>query len=609
MPTQAPTFGIVNFKLKLGGAELASPWNVSLLSVERESTFNRPDMCTITLHAPEVSAELALPASAKPGRELDIEILRQDAKTKFFKGDVTSVELESVHGVSQLVVRAYDRRHRLYRGNLTKAYVRMKASEIIRQMAGRASIQVSVPDSGVVLPYSLQLACSDGDYAEELMHELGWVSLWENDRWTVKPLQQCTQEVATLKFGENLYTYSARNSADSWTSEVEVYDWSPKAKKAIVGRATTAKAKLGNAPTGNGNPFGAAKTTTFGHAIDKGQATKLAEASFDRFLQGAKQFEGSCEGHEAITAGKVVAVTGIDPTFNDKYRVSFVRHAWHEHSGFVSEFACNQPAERTITELIGRAAASTPNPDGLGERISGVVPAIVTDNRDEEDLGRVKVKFPWMPTYMGAEIPSNWVRVAMLGAGAAKQGWYVVPEVGDEVLVAFEHGDVRRGYVLGGLYNSIDKPPVAGVAKNGQTTQKLYRSTTGHQMTFDDSSDKPGFELVTSDKNVTLKIEEKNGNVSLTTQKGGSTVLIGANGDITIKSDTGGVTIDAVKDITMKAKGNIKLEATQNVDIKATMNATIEGTINASLKGKVGTAIGDAGCPTTTVKGAMVQIN
>ncbi|MEA3076639.1 MAG: hypothetical protein QOF60_1547 [Actinomycetota bacterium] len=609
MPTQAPTLGIVNFKIKFAGGEPPTPWNNALLSIERESTFNRPDVCTVTFHAPEVSAELVLPPAAKPGTELAIEILRQDSKRQFFKGEMTSIELESVHGVSQLVVRAYDQRHRLYRGNVTKTYVDMKATDIIRQMAGRAGIPVTVPDSTTVLPYALQLASSDGDYAEQLLHQLGWVSLWENDRWTIKALKDCTDEVATLSFGDNLYTYSARNSADSWTSDVEVYDWDPKAKKPVIGHATTAKAKLGKAPTENGRSFGAAKTKSFGHVLDQSQATKVADASFDRFLQGSKQFDGSCEGNEAIDAGKVIAVIGIDPTFNDKYRVSFVRHGWYEHSGFVTEFACNQPAERTITELISRAAASTPKPDGVGERIAGVVPAVVTDTKDPEDLGRVKVKYPWLPTDGGAEIGSFWVRVAMVGAGASKQGWYVVPEVSDEVLVAFEHGDVRRGYILGGLYNATDKPPVAGVAENGKTKQKLYRSTTGHQMTFDDSSDTPGFELVTSDKNVTLKIEEKDGKVTLTTKKSGSTIVVGASGEITIKSDTGGVTIEAMKDITMKAKGNIKLEATQNVDIKATMNATVEGTLNASLKGKVGTAVGDAGCPTTTVKGTLVQIN
>jgi uncharacterized protein involved in type VI secretion and phage assembly len=609
MPVQAPTHGIVNFAFKIGGAELSSPWNTAALSIERDCTYNRPDVCTIILHAPEVSAEVALPSSAKPGKVIEVQILRQDAKSDFFKGELTAVELESVHGVSQLVLRANDKRHRLYRGNVTKTYVDQKASDIIRQMAGRAGIPVDVPTSNTVIPYSLQMASSDGDYAEELMHQLGWVSLWENDKWTIKALKDCTTEVATLKFGDNLYTYSARNSADSWTSDVEVYDWDTKAKKPTVGHASSPKAKLGNAPTSNGRDFGAAKIKTFGHALDQSQATTLADASFDRYLQGAKQFEGTCEGFEAIVAGKVVEVTGIDPTFNDKYRVSSVRHTWHEESGFISDFTCNQPAERTITELIGRAAASTPNPDGLGQRIPGVVPAVVTDNKDPEHLGRVKVKFPWLPTDNGTEISSHWVRLALLGAGTAKNGWYVVPEVNDEVLVAFEHGDVRRGYVLGGLYNGADKPPDATAPDGGKTKQKLYRSTTGHQMTFDDSTDKPGFELVTSDKNVTLKFEEKNGNVTLQTKKGGSTIVIGAAGDITIKSDTGGVTIEATKDITMKAKGNITLEATQNVDIKATMNATVEGTMNASLKGKVGTAVGDAGCPTTTVKGTMVQIN
>ena len=89
-------------------------------------------------------------------------------------------------------------------------------------------------------------------------------------------------------------------------------------------------------------------------------------------------------------------------------------------------------------------------------RVNGrntVVTAIVTSNEDPEKRGRIKLKYHW-----GKEsTDSNWVRVATLGAGEA-YGFYFVPEVGDEVLVAFIDGDVNRPVVIGSLWNGKNKP-------------------------------------------------------------------------------------------------------------------------------------------------------
>src|ERR1700750_2275998 len=84
-------------------------------------------------------------------------------------------------------------------------------------------------------------------------------------------------------------------------------------------------------------------------------------------------------------------------------------------------------------------------------RIYGVVVAVVTNNQDPDGFGRVKVKFPWLSDVD----ESSWARIAAPMAGKAR-GIYFLPEVDDEVLVIFEHGDVRSPYVLGALWNCQD---------------------------------------------------------------------------------------------------------------------------------------------------------
>ena len=94
--------------------------------------------------------------------------------------------------------------------------------------------------------------------------------------------------------------------------------------------------------------------------------------------------------------------------------------------------------------------------------------------------------FPWFDD----EMVSEWCRVAQPYAGNG-YGVFLVPEVGDEVLVAFIHGDMRLPIVLGGLYNGQDKPPTS---RQDDTDQKLIRTKAGHELLFDDSD---GTERVT----------------------------------------------------------------------------------------------------------------
>jgi uncharacterized protein involved in type VI secretion and phage assembly len=146
------------------------------------------------------------------------------------------------------------------------------------------------------------------------------------------------------------------------------------------------------------------------------------------------------------------------------------------------------------------------------QRYYGVAPAEVVQN-DGDDEGRVKVKYYWLDG--GASI-SPWIRVSQLYAGAG-YGSVFVPEVGDEVLVAFFQGDMRQPYVLGGLYNGKKKPPTAH--RDGRD-QKIIRTKAGHQILFDD--------------------KEKEITISTAT---GAKVVLKDSGEITLEAQT--VTVKA----------------------------------------------------------------
>ena len=191
------------------------------------------------------------------------------------------------------------------------------------------------------------------------------------------------------------------------------------------------------------------------------------------------------------------------------------------------------------------------------QNIYGVVIGIVTNNKDPEGLGRVKVRYPWS----GESGESYWARTMSFMAGK-ERGAFFLPEVGDEVLIAFEHGDIEHPVVLGALWNGKDRPPEKNT--DGKNNIKKIRSRSGHELIFNDdkSSGKEKIEVHTAGGHQILLDDSK------------------GKEKITIKDKSGNtIEIDSVKnEIKIKSSMNISLEAPM-IEIKANATLTLKGGI------------------------------
>jgi len=168
----------------------------------------------------------------------------------------------------------------------------------------------------------------------------------------------------------------------------------------------------------------------------------------------------------------------------------------------------------------------------------GVYPALVSDIKDTESLGRVKVTLPWSPDN-GGERYEVWARVATLMGGNKRGSWFI-PDVNDEVLVVFEAGDPRRPYVIGGLWNGSDAPPES-MDGAGRNFKKVLRSRNGVKVTLDDQDGREQF------------IAETPGGQKLTLKDGpGSVEIVDSNGN-SIKMEASGITINAAAVVTINA--------------------------------------------------------
>ncbi len=207
-------------------------------------------------------------------------------------------------------------------------------------------------------------------------------------------------------------------------------------------------------------------------------------------------------------------------------------------------------------------------------RFYGVTVGIVTNNQDPDGLGRVKVKLPWL----SEEHESHWARLLTPMAGP-ERGLYCLPEVDDEVLVAFEHGQVEFPYVLGALWNGKDKPPEQN--DDGQNNKRTLKSRSGHVITLDDTKDQE--QIVIRDKTGKNEIVIASKDNALTIRAAGD-LTIEAKGKISLKSSSGDVSI---------AGKNLSLQAQQKCDIKANQNCQVQANAGLALKCMAGVKIND----------------
>lgn len=193
-----------------------------------------------------------------------------------------------------------------------------------------------------------------------------------------------------------------------------------------------------------------------------------------------------------------------------------------------------------------------------GGYLKGVAVALVTQNKDDEGLCRVKVRFPWH------EKPreSHWARLAMPMAGK-KRGLVMIPEVGDEVLVAFEREDLRFPYVLGGLWNGRDKPPRAN--DDGKNDKRILTSRKDHHLLFDDGA------------SGVVELKHEKGR-KITFDDNGFVVQDEKGNVVKVDSNSGAMTIEAKGQLNIKAAA-ITIEATGTLELKAGATLTIRGSL------------------------------
>ena len=576
------------FQIEIDGQPLDSALESSVIHVVVDDHLHLPDTFVITFQeSPEMNA--AEKARVKVGSKVKISAtaLGDPSPQQLISGEVTSLEGEYRESKAPaLLVRGYDASHRLMRGRISAVHAQKKYSDIAGDIAGVAGLERGqIDDSGSVHEFVHQAAQTDWDFLRGLAREIGFevavrdgkldfrnppdaaAAPGAGDLASTDPLQ--------LVFGRELLEFRPRVTAGGQVGQVTVKGWDIGAKRDLTAQepAATTGAELPDNPASLAATFGSPGHVTGDRPRHtQSEVDAAARAIAEQIGSVFAEAVGIARGNPKIKAGAAVNVSLVANPFAGRYTLTHTRHVYETRDGYRTHFEISGRQERS---LLGLASGGGGAGDGVATPgLGGVQVGIVTDNADPMNLGRVRVRLP----YAGVDFVGDWARVAAPGNGASR-GFVWIPEVNDEVLVAFHHGSVREPYVLGGLWNGADAPPPIEL-DGGELQARAFVSRTGQKIVFSDKSGSEGILVSSADGSILVQVDSAN-----------KKVVVTADGSGTVEMKTGG-------DFTIDCQGSVKISGLRGVEISSPASTKVSGTGQLSLEsGGV-----------TSVKGSQVAL-
>lgn len=596
-----PTAGLTQTPvIKIEGSPLSNQVHGDLIDVRVQQSLKVASMAELRLRDEDFAYIDG--STFDVGKKLEVGFKSASAAIEpVFKGEIVAVGIDQGAGDRhELVVTAYDRSHRLSHGTRIATYVNMSYSDVIKKIVDRHGLTHKANDLPPNKhPYLLQTT-NDREFLDEIAFRVG-AEWYVDDKQLVVRKRADAELSATLEFGTNLSRFKVRYSVVDHAANVTVRGWDPATKRELVGTkpVQTSGAGLGTASIGTNGRRSAASlaggdmvtASTVVESVD--EANKMAEGHGSRLASAQLVAKGEAPGVPSLRAGKQVDIKGMGTKLSGKYYLTSVDHTFSVERGYRTRFSAGGLDGHTLVDLLG---GGTDRIAPFGQ--TGLTVGIVTNVDDPDGLNRVKVKMPMLST----SEESNWARVVTLGAGEGR-GALFMPQINDEVLVGFEQGDLRRPYVLGGLWGGKAKPWLAIHTQSKKKTAGI-KTPGGMTFTFDEEENqKRALSLMLPDGKSRLHIGEDKieligeGQQPIEVKTGSASIVLKHTGDITIKGQAN-ITIEATQNLTLKGQA-VKIEAQTSAEMKGNASAKVESSGQTEVKGSIVSVAGSG----------MVKIN
>lgn len=605
---------LAQYRLMVNGSAATPELERAVVSVTVDERLHVPTMFEIQIRVDPHDMKFVDEPAIGEGKEVEIRVGYADQEQSLCIGKVTSLDVDLDEQMPVLIARGYDLSFALHRDVKSRSFVKQTDSDIAKTIAGESGgLTANVDATSEVHPYLLQHAQTNYDFLLDRAQRIGYeLRVVGKELRFRKPAPEGSP--VELTWGVNLKRFYPRLSVAEQVDEVQVRSWDVTNKQTIIGTATSAQTapKIGEGReakvVANGVWGSAKQVVPDAPVATEQEATTLAQAMLDGLTSSFIQATGECNGDPKLRVGATVDVKGIGKRFGGTYYLTAVRHTIGKTAGHQVSFTAGTQRPQTVTSLLMQQPRTPLAPH--------VTIGIVTNNEDPENLARVKVKFPTL--FDNDE--SFWARLATPMAGK-ERGWLIMPEINDEVLVAFEHGDPDRPYILGSLWNGVELPPkgTKTIVQSGSVNQRIWRSRTGHLFLFDDTDGDEAIRIIdkTDQNHITItskdnklvvelqgdiEVKSVNGQISMTAQK--DILIESQSGKVSLKGVT--AELDAKQTASMKSGTSFDVQAGTSFAAKASTSAEVNGSVSAKLEGGIANVQGQSA---TNIKGGIVNIN
>jgi len=555
------------------------PRSQHLLSVSINTTINR--IATARLIYQDGSASTSdFPLSNSdhfvPGAEIEILAGAPNKPVVLFKGLIDRHELKvRTNSAAQLIITCKHKAIKLTVGRKSAYFFEQTDSDVISGIFDAAGITADVAPSSVAHKQLVQYHATDWDFCLMRAQANGLAILTKEDKIAVSTPEISGNPVVTLQYGATILEMDLQLDSRHQYSAVKSVSWDIANQELIETEAEdpgfTSPGNLGSSDLAE--VIGLESYRLIHPQADEEELQSWADAQW--VYSQANRVNGriKCEGIGDINVGDSVTLSGVGERFNGDAYVSAVRHDFDSVQGWKSNFQIG--GIDMLEETSGDIAA--PRSSGLLPSINGLQIGIVVSNEDPDGEYRVRVKMP----LVNNEDEGTWARVACLDAGK-ERGFFIRPEVGDEVILGFLNDDPRQAVLLGMLNSSAKAAPLEGSDDNHK---KVFQTRSQMKISFDD--DKIIMKLETPAEN-SIVLNEEDAAITLTDQHGNS---------ITMNAD--GIAIESATALTLKAATEITLESGSSLELKGGAELKMEGATGAELSSSA----------STKVSGSIVQIN
>jgi phage protein D len=342
-----------DFRIEIDGREVAEKLRADLVNVRLVEDVESAGMFAISLECwdgVEMKVKWIDDELFQAGKAVVVHMGYRDQLAELFHGEISGLEPE-FHSteVPLLTVRGFDRRHRLMKEKKTKSYVKMKDSDIARQVAGDAGLTAEVDDTRVVFDHVLQHNQTNLEFLQQRAERIGYEVFVEKKTLHFRARAITGSESVVLRREVELLEFYPRSTTMNQVADVAVRGWDLRQKREVVGkaRAGDVRGRLGatSGPAAAQRSFQGAGTLEVRSPVSsQAEADAMASGLLNEIALRHVTGDGVCIGRPDLRPGRLVKVDGIGQRFSGLYYVTSTEHSYVRGRGYRTAFGFKRNA-------------------------------------------------------------------------------------------------------------------------------------------------------------------------------------------------------------------------------------------------------------------------